>query len=308
MLIGALLCVLLAALGVSAAGGAVAGQRQRQIEATQTTTAEIAVQFSLGTANLQAGQYQLAAERFRWVLARAPGYPGAAEGLAQAEQQMAAGPTAIPTLLPSTTQDPEAIFAEASGYYSRQEWPSAISRLQELQLLDPRFREVEVKEMLYQSYVTLGLSYVRGDRIQEGLLLLDQAEQIRPLDDQAAGERYLATLYSTGQTYWGLNWNVVIPNFEAIVEIAPNYRDASARLWEAHVRFADQLIGAGAHCDAVPQLEAALLLRDDSVIRDKRDAAVEACANPTSIPAATPPAGAGPTFPPPTPTPSFTIP
>ena len=76
---------------------------------------------------------------------------------------------------------------------------------------------------------------MQGDRIEEGLYLLEQAEKIRPLSDSTAGERNLARLYTTGQIYWGLDWNVVIQNFVVIYEIAPNYRDVQPRLRESVV-------------------------------------------------------------------------
>lgn len=288
ILLGTLVCVVIAAISVSALGGYVAGQRERSTQATQTAVAEIDVQYGLGLADMEAGKYGPAANRFRWILERNPNYPGAAERLAEAEQRMVQAEPTASILPPSTSQDPETLFAEAKGYYARQDWPGAIRRLQELQALDEQFRVVEVKEMLYVSLTTLGLSYVRGDRIEEGLFLLEQAEEIRPLDDQAAGERYLATLYSTGQTYWNLNWPVVIANFEAIYELAPNYRDISDRLWEAYIKYGDQLARQGAQCDAAFQYEAALALRDDSIVRDKHREAGTACANPTPLPTATP--------------------
>ncbi len=289
ILLGTLFCVLATALGVSATGGYIAGQKQRNVDATQTTIVDIDVQYALGVSDFESGNYNLAAERFRWVLDRRPDYPGAADQLAAAEQQIANGQaTNAPTLPPSTSEDPAELFTEASGYMEGQEWANAISRLEQVQDIDPTYREVDVKEMLYTAYSTLGLTYIRGDRIEEGLYLLDLAEQIHPLDDLTGGERYLATLYSTGQTYWGLDWNVVIRNFEAITPLAPNYRDVSARLLEAYVRFGDQLKASGAACDAVTQYESALALQPDDAVEAKRQAAEQACANPSSLSTATP--------------------
>jgi tetratricopeptide (TPR) repeat protein len=287
LLILLLICVLMVALGIAAAGGAVAGQRERDIQATQTTVVEIDLQFGLAMADQEAGRYELAAQRLRWILERAPHYPGAAERLAQVEQLMGLGGTVAPTLAPSTHQDPEAIFQEAQEYYDREEWANAITRLEEVQGIDPTYHEIEAKEMLYHSLVTLGLSYVRGDRIEEGLFLLDRAEAIRPLDDQTAGERYLATLYSTGLVYSYLDWQIAINNFQAAYDLAPNYRDTADRLWDAYVKYGDQLLLGGGGCEAVTQYEAALALRDDEEVRQKVQDAQGACSNPTALPTAT---------------------
>jgi tetratricopeptide (TPR) repeat protein len=284
MMAGIIGCALIAALAVAGIGGMIAGQNELNARATQTTTVQIDVQFGQARADLEAGHYGLAAERFRWVLEKSPGYPGAAEGLAQAESVLSQTSTPLATLSPSTNQNPDELLAEAEGYYKASEWANAIARFQELQVIAPTHREAEVKEMLHRALVTLGLQYVRGDRLQEGLTLLDQAKAIRPLDDQAEGERRLATFYVTGRTYFGLNWSITIQNFQAIYDVAPDYRDVKDQLWQAYVSSGDQLVALGGHCDAAMQYEEALDLRKKDEIQPKLDAAEEACANPTATP------------------------
>jgi tetratricopeptide (TPR) repeat protein len=284
-------CAMAAALAIAAGGGVIAGQNQRNIQATQTTVADLDVQFSLGINDLQQGRYELAALRFRWILERAPDYPGAAQKLAEAESLLAqAGgiPQVAETPVLVPLDSPEELFAEAQDLFNRQDWENAIIRLQQIQALDPTYEQIQVSEMLYQALTTLGLSYIRGDRIPEGLVLLEQAEAIRPLDDQTAGERYFASLYITGRTYWGLSWPVVIQNFQALYDVVPNYRDVSSRLREAYVAYGDQLAALGAQCDAAVQYQAALDLQADSTVQDKYREAAEACANPTPTPSPTP--------------------
>jgi tetratricopeptide (TPR) repeat protein len=286
-----LVCVMISALAVAASGGYIAGQKQRNVSATQTTTVDIDVQYQLGISDLADGNYQLAAERFRWVLDRSPDYPGATEHLAEAQNGIAesssASGTAAPSLIPSTSDDPEELFNEGLAFFNSQDWSNAINRLEEVQGIDPAHREIEVQEMLYTAYSTLGLAYIRGDRIEEGLFLLEKAEQIRPLDDLTGGERYLARLYSTGHLYWGLNWPVVIDNFVAIYEIAPNYRDVFPKLTAAYVEYGKQLVQLGAACDAVQQYDNSLALKEDQAVRDLKTDAEEACANPTPLATAT---------------------
>lgn len=284
-------CAMITALAVAAGGGVIAGQNQRNIQATQTTVADLDVQYSLGLNDLQQGRYELAALRFRWIIERAPDYPGAAQKLAEAESLLAqAGGTSqvaeTPVLVP--LQSPAELLAEAQDLFDRQDWENAIIRLQQVQALDPTYEQIRVSEMLYQALTTLGLSYIRGDRIQEGLVLLEQAAAIRPLDDQTAGERYFASLYVTGRTYWGLSWPVVIQNFQALYDVVPNYRDVASRLREAHVAYGDQLAALGAQCDAAAQYQAALDLQRDATVQEKYREAADACANPTPTPSPTP--------------------
>lgn len=274
-------CVLLTAVGFSAAGGVVAGQKERDVRATQTVVAGMDEQFNLGIANLREGRYELAALRFHWIIGLDPAYPGAAEWLAEAERLLSASGigTQAPALPPSTSHNPDEIFAEAKGYFDSQQWENAITRLEELRALDPAYKTAEVRQMLWQAYKTLGLAYIRGDRIEEGLFLLDQAAAIQPLDDQTEGERRLATLYSTGKSYWGLNWPVVISNLEIVYATAPDYRDVADLLWEAYVNYGDQLNQSGAVCEAADQYETALTLRPDEEVSRKRAMAQSACDN-----------------------------
>lgn len=292
VVLGVLTCVFLTAIGVSAMGGYVAGQKQRNVEATQTTVMNIDVQYKLGVSDLDAGNYERAAQRLRWVLDHAPQYPGAADALAKAEQsQQSANGTAIPTLIPSTSNKPDDLYAEAQTFYQQQDWANAISRLERIQGIDPTYHTIDIKEMLYKAYSTLGVVYIRDDRMEEGLYLLGQAEKIHPLDDQTGGERNLARLYLKGKTYWGLDWNIVIQNFVAIYQIAPNYRDVGDRLRTAYIKLGDQLTLAGTPCDGVTQYDNALNIKQDSDIQQKRDAAQNACDNPTAIPSGTPQSG-----------------
>lgn len=282
-----LVCVLGGAVAIAAIGGVAAGQQDLNIRATQTTTAEIDVQFALGIEDMEAGRFGLAAQRFRWVLERSPDYPGAQERLSELAAQQSIGGTPESTIPPSDAETAEEFFAEAQGFFESEQWESAVDRLERVQALDPSYREIEVKEMLFQSLQTLGLLYVRGDRIEEGLFLLERAEQIQPLEDWIAGERNLAELYITGMGYWELNWRVVVQNLEIIYQAAPGYRDVRARLLEAHDRYGDLLADQGAYCDALAQYDAALLIETDPERSEKQQMAEEECGNPTTIPTAT---------------------
>ncbi len=289
LLVGIIVCVLGTALVVATTGGVVAGQSERRLRATQTTAADIGLQFQLGIADMNQGNYELAALRFRWILERDPNYPGAVDWLGVAERILNGTNVPQPTAMPSSsavTLDER--FAEAKALFDSQQWEVAIARLQEIQAIDPRFREVEVQQMLYEALKTLGLIYVRGDRIEEGIILFDQAEKIQPLDDQTAGERYFAILYVTGKTYWGLNWPVVIDNFEAIHQLAPAYRDVTDRLREAYIAYGDLLTTQGQPCDGAEQYQAAQAMRNDSAVAEKYNLAREACLNPSPTPSPTP--------------------
>lgn len=276
------LCVLSSALLIAGVGGVAAGRKERAIYATETTAADLGLQYELGLADMQNGNYSLAAQRFTWILQRDPNYPGVAENLAQARQQgntlNEPSPTVIPTSSAVTIEEK---FLEAKQHYDAQDWPVAIARLQDVQSLDPTYRRADVQNMLYTSLQTLGLVYVRGSRLEEGIFLLEQAEEIQPLDNFAAGELLVANLYITAKSYWNLNWQIVIQNLVTIYEVAPDYRDVADRLHAAYAKYGDQMALSGAFCDAVDQYGLALEIIADEDVSASRDKAVEECNNPT---------------------------
>ncbi len=281
------LCVLSAAVVMAIAGGLRAGQQQRNSYATQTTVAEIDLQYRLGVDNLATGEYGLAVQRLSWVVERAPDYPGAAERLAEARSLSEGGPDAVAAtpIPPSEAGTLDERYAEARSFYQSGQYEAAIDRLQTIRAQDPAYRSADVQEMLYDSLTTLGVRYIRtADRLEEGIFLLEQASAIRPLDDQTEGERLLATFYLTGEQYWGLNWAVVIQNFEEIYAVAPNYQDVAARLRQAYIRYGDQLAIGGAPCDAVELYQSAQRMQNDTDIQAKIQAATEACENPSPTP------------------------
>lgn len=283
-------CVLLTAVVVAVWGGVRAGQNERGAQATQTTAADLSLQFDLGVQDLEAGNYALAAQRFRWILDRDAEYPGAVEQLAEAQRMMETDPepgTATP-IPPSEADTNDEKFAEAETLYNDNQWEAAIDRLQMLQATAPDYRTADVQNMLYESLKSLGLQYIRNDdRLEEGIILLDQAAMIKPLDDISDGERLIANLYVTAKSYWSLNWPVVIQNLNEIYRVAPNYRDVEDRLWEAYTTYAKQLWLAGSPCDSVDLYESAAQIRYTTEIKDNIEGATDACLNPTPTPTAT---------------------
>jgi hypothetical protein len=105
--------------------------------------------------DFQAGQYDLAIQRFRYVLGQDASFPGAADKLAEAMQILYA--TATPTPLPPTptlTPTPdlrpvEELFNLANSQFTGGDWSGAIDTLVNLRKADPAYRVVQVDGMLY---------------------------------------------------------------------------------------------------------------------------------------------------------------
>ncbi len=284
-------CALVTAITIAGVGGAVAGQNDRNLGATATTEADLTVQYDLALRDIAEGRTALGAERLYWILERAPEFPGAREALAQAQAQAngTAADEAAPAIAPSDSGDVAQIYAEAEGYFNAGEWKNAIFRLEELRTIDSAYRAVDVQEMLFTAQTELGQLYLRGNRIEEGILLLEQAAELQPLSDQLQGEIFLASRYQTAQSYWGLDWNLVVQNLEAIYEVAPNYRaDLGDDLFEARSTYGEILQATGAYCDAQFYYESALELKDDPGTEAALDEVEPLCASgATPLPGAT---------------------
>ncbi len=284
-LIVVFLCAALTAIGLSALGGYQAGISEQRWDATETANIEADVQFAMGLNDLEQGRYALAVERFRYVLSVNPAYPGAAENLALAEASLSHG-SPTPTLQPSNTEDPAELMAQAQEYLDAQEWEAAVVRLRELQSLAPDYQPATVQEMQYSALVNLGLLYVRGDRLEEGIILLEQASEIRPLEDQVAGEQRLASLYLVGRDYWEISWEVVINNLSLVYAQAPAYRDVADRLREAHLRYAEAFIAQTEYCPAEQHYAEAIRIATDEDTNALWQAAHDACSEATPTPPA----------------------
>jgi tetratricopeptide (TPR) repeat protein len=260
-IVGILGCVLMTSVGLSAAGGAWAGQRQRNAYITQTVSTSLDDQYAAALQDIERGAYDLAAQRIQYVLGVDPDYPGAEAQLSTIAREQNLRSTPLPEentpLPPSSAENPEELYTEAESLFNDGDWAGAITRFEELQALFPDYQRTTVLSQLYEARVNLGLSYIRGDRLQEGIVLLEQAGDIQRLDDRTAGELRLANLYLNGLTYWGFNWRTVTQNLLIIYQTAPDYKDVANRLVTAYANFGRELSASGNYCDAVEQFEAA---------------------------------------------------
>jgi len=275
---GVIACSTSFVVALSAGSGVAVGQRDRNIMATATTVAGFDLQYELGVDDVSNGRYAIAAQRFRWIVDRAPDYQDAQLQLQQAERQITSGGFQ-PTAPPSDSDNPAELYAEAQVFAEEEEWVNVINRLEDLKLIDPTYEEDAVNELLFEALETLGLIYVRGERIEEGLFLLERASQIMPLSDQAEGERIVAELYSDVQIYVGLDWAKVVEAYAEIYDRAPDYRNIAAELKNASVEYGDELAAEGDYCDAANQYQFALNLYEilDEVVEQKYEDAADRC-------------------------------
>ena len=151
---------------------------------------------------------------------------------------------------------------------------------------DPYWRQDTIEEMLFNSLYNAGMSLLDEDRFEEGVFYLDQAVALRPLDEEALTQRRWAVQYMTALGYWGVDWELCIERFTTLYQEAPNYKDVSERLYQAHTTYADAWYDEGEMCPAEEQYTLALQIIYDTEIEQLRDEATAACAIATPTPIA----------------------
>jgi tetratricopeptide (TPR) repeat protein len=282
------LVALLVIAGASAYGGYLSGIEQRtSLEATQVHS-EVAEQFDLGLQDVNAGRYEVARQRFEYVIQLDPGYPGVTDQLALVLLQL--NTTATPTVVPTPTLTPtidlrgaEELFSQAQVLLADERWSEAIETLLRLRNNEPAYQTVEVDSMLYVALRNRGVQRILADGdLEGGTYDLALAERFGPLDVEASNMRTWADLYVTGASFWGLDWAQAVNFFGQLIPVAPNLRDSSnitatERYRLATIEYGNFLADEGEWCDALAQYEAALTLGYDAELESTATSVAREC-------------------------------
>ena len=264
----ALLLGLLVFASLGALGGAQAGIQAREDQERLDRAVEAVAQYQLGDRDLAAHQCEIARQRFEYVIELNPNYPGAADKLAQSMLCVGIneGSAAEATLAPTATFDgrtAEEIFPQALGYFEAQNWDALLPLLDTLRGADPDYEALKVDRMYYLALRNRGATRILSlGELEGGIFDLNQAEQIGPLDVEAANYRDWAILYIIGQSFWDVDWGQAVQFFGQIAAVAPNLSDANFytaqnRLRDAQIEYAAVLVndalflaGGKSWCDA----------------------------------------------------------
>jgi len=279
----AFLCLLTVSSATSVYFGFRQGEEDRSVRRTATAAVAAEEHYRRGLAHLDAGEYELAIAEFEYVLEIYPDHGLAAQGLDEARARLAARPT--PTSR-SREEIAAELYAQGTAAYQQEDWATAAEVLGQLRVFAPDYEQATVEEMLFTSLYNQGMALLQEDRFEEGIFYLDQALEIRPLDENALWERELAHRYMTALGYWGVDWDRCIQRFEELYGLAPAYKDVFTRLFRAHVTYGDLWAEQGEMCPAAAQYARAVELMDDAEVTQKRDEAAGVCAmaTPTPIP------------------------
>ncbi len=268
--------------------------------------------FMLGMQAQAKKQYEIARQQFEYVIRLDASFPGAADKLREVMIAMAvvntptpAPTTALPTLTPTLdTRPQDEIFNQAKAQYAAKDWNGLFGSIDSLRRIDPKYKAVEIDDMLYMALRYRGVDKILHQaNLEGGLYDLALAEQFGPLDVDALGYRNWARLYLNGSTFWEIDWLKVVEAFEQIYPYFPNMRDSSGltaieRYRIAARNYADQLMEKDDPCKAYDYYKKSLNAVADPEVENKANAAYLKCYPPTATPTLTPvPATAEPTQP-----------
>lgn len=271
-------------------------QRREAFQATQVS-GSAQTQFDLGVQDLEAGRYDLARQRFEYVISINPNFPGVTEKLAEVLIRISS--TATPTVIPTPTLTPtpdlrsqEVIFTEAQAQLLARDWSGAIDTLLTLRKRYVDYRTVEVDGMLFVALRNRGVEKIslKAD-LEGGIYDLSLAERFGPIDVEARNWSDWAELYVRGASFWDVDWQQAVFYFSQLAQIAPNLMDGSR--YTATERYRLALIGYGdwfalqqLWCEAQQQYDLAYGLSPLPELQPTASYAADQCANPTSVPQA----------------------
>lgn len=257
--------------GVGALAGYYAGIANRKaIEQSQRTLAAT-TQYQLGLADLEAGRYDFAKQRFEYVIQVDPAFPGVLESMARLSIIMnaTATPVVLPTFTPAPTVDlsgVEAMLAQAKQLLAAQDYDNTIKTLDSIRKQNPTFKTLEIDGLYYLAYRSRGIQFIlaKGE-LEQGIFNFALARLYGPTDKEANDAEAIAKMYLNAARYFGWDWEKAIGTLGEMYQTYPAMIDSSGRsvadrYREALYRYADQLFAAEKWCRAAGYYEQSMAL------------------------------------------------
>jgi len=246
--------LLIIALG--ALGGYQVGIQDRVTKAEEQAILDATLQFELGLRDMEEGRFEIARQRFEFVILSDPNFPGAAEQLTFA--MLSIGTTATLTPIPTPTVTPtldireqQELYEIALSYYQESDWDLLLNTLDSLRRADPNYNAVQIDGFYFVAFRNRGMKRILVEsNLEGGIFDINRAEQFGLIDVRADGARKWAEWYITGASFWEVNWKEAVFYFNLVAQVAPNlmdlsFRTAAERLQIARQRYGEFLIEQG---------------------------------------------------------------
>ncbi len=258
--------ILLVILGIAVFSGYQSGIGIRRDTRAQAMAQQLGEQFQNTIVDIEFGRYEIAKQRLEWIIDNDPSFPGAQEKLTEVLVQINLQENYVPpTATPAPTSTPDfsgvqEAFARAQQLIAAQNWPGALSALDESRKLDATYQTSQVDGMYYFALRNNGYDLITKEgNLEGGIYYITLAERFGILDANANGVREGARYYLLGASFWELNWEQTLFYFNQVYSGWPGLWDgtmtASDRFRIASMRYGDEFYGQEKFCDAVVQYE-----------------------------------------------------
>ena len=227
-----------------------------------------------GVAHLEEGNYLLALAEFKEAVRLDPHNSRAQEQLGILQELLGEEVVSSVGVSPGAALD---LYGEASSLHAQGQWSETIVRLEELRDLDPNYREVEIAEMLLDSYHRQSMLLLDEGELEKALSLLDRALEMGEKDPEVSEIRYSLSLYLSGLSQWGVDWERVVEAFQVLYEVNPRFLDVETRFHDALIRLGDLYHAEGSWCVAESQYAKAVQVVPSEAASDRRDEARDLC-------------------------------
>jgi tetratricopeptide (TPR) repeat protein len=270
------LLTLLTIAGMSAFGGYRSGMYERaRLESTELAQL-VQEQFNMGVADMEAKRYDLARQRFEWVIQQDPGYPNVTEMLALVLLEQNTTATSTPAPTPTLTPTPdlrsvEELYTQSKQLMQNGDWSAAIDSLLKLRKDAPDMQPIEVDGMLYVALRNRGVDKIKNADLEGGTYDLALAERFGPLDAEARNYRTWSELYVTGASFWEVDWGKSVEYFQQLILTAPYLMDGSGwtstdRYRISLAKYGDFLAQQEMYCEAYERYQASREIREDPAL------------------------------------------
>lgn len=277
--------------------GYASGQQARLSDQSQQALQSLDSQFQLGIQDLEAGRYEIARQRFEFIVSQDPNYPGITEKLvAVMEVMLATGtPAPLATITTTPTRDPrpvEDLYNQALSLAAGSQWTALIDTIGALRKAELTYQAAELDGLLFIALRSRGIEKILNEgNLGGGSYDLALAERFGPLDVDATTAREWARLYMIGLSFWEVYPDQSVFYLSQVAAAAPYLRDSSGwtameRYYQALIQYGDALAQKEAWCDAASQYELALSIRGETVLQEKFENAVLQCQGATETPLA----------------------
>jgi tetratricopeptide (TPR) repeat protein len=292
------LAVAAAALLLVLAAGTGYGSGISGAQATLLGQGALAVeeQFNLGVEDLLAGRYDLARQRFEYVLSLDPSNTDAAELLERAREALfvptsTPGPTPTP-ITPTPTLDVgslETLFSQTQAAFAQEDWSRVVEASLLIRQRDPEFRRGEIDSFLAQALRSRGVQRILARDFELGLYDLALAERFGPLDGGANAWRNTASFYTFANSFFVVDWIRAAENFAQLC--TGDLWDSCSKYARAAMEYGHILLASATPCGARQQYEASLRTRSNPGLDPTATYAADLCATqlaPTGTPTVSP--------------------